>query len=632
MTITTTSKNVKEVDQVVVRFAGDSGDGMQLTGNRFTAVTSLVPNDTATLPDYPAEIRAPAGTLAGVSSFQLHFSDHDILTPGDKPDVLVAMNPAALKAHLSMVKSDGIVLVNADSFDERSLGKAGYGSNPLDDGTLGSYRVYEVPMTKLTLEACKGAGVKPRDAERSKNFFALGLLSWMYTRPEQPTIDWIEKRFASKEMVKEANLRSFRAGYNFGETAEIFEARYEVAPARFEKGTYTNVSGNTALAWGLVAASKLAGMPLFLGSYPITPASDILHELARLKDFGVRTFQAEDEIAGAGSALGAAYGGCLGVTTTSGPGIDLKAETIGLAAHLELPMVIVDVQRVGPATGIPTKTEQADLLAAVYGRHGESPVPVIAAMSPGHAFDAAIEACRIAIEYRTPVYLLSDGYIANSSEPWRLPDVDHIPPIDPDFLELPNHVDDQGNSSYWPYVRDPETFARQWALPGTPGLEHRMGGLEHADGSGVVAYDPLNHERMIQLRQAKLDAISKSIPPLEVNDPDGLGGAGVLLVSWGSTYPAVLAGVRRIRARGMKVAMVHLVHLNPLPSNLGEIVARYEKVVVPELNMGQLCTLLRARYLVDAESATKVQGTPFKAAEIESAILDAIDERRSVRP
>lgn len=616
---------------MVVRFAGDSGDGMQLTGSRFTAVTSLVPNDTATLPDYPAEIRAPAGTLAGVSSFQLHFSDHDILTPGDKPDVLVAMNPAALKAHLSMVKSGGIILVNSDSFDERSLGKAGYSSNPLDDGTVKPYRVYEIPMTKLTLEACKSAGVKPRDAERSKNFFALGLLSWMYTRPVQPTIDWIEERFATNEMVKEANLRSYKAGYNFGETAEIFEARYEVAPSRFESGTYTNVPGNTALAWGLVVASRLAKMPLFLGSYPITPASDILHELAKLKNFGVRTFQAEDEIAGAGSALGAAYGGCLGVTTTSGPGIDLKAETIGLAAHLELPMVIVDIQRVGPSTGIPTKTEQADLLAVVYGRHGESPVPVVAAMSPGHAFDAAIEACRIAIEYRTPVYLLSDGYVANSSEPWRLPDLDALPAIDPHFLDTPNHVDDQGNTSYWPYVRDPDTFARQWAIPGTPGLEHRMGGLEHADGSGNVAYDTLNHEKMTQLRQAKLDAISKSIPLLAVDDPDGLGGAEVLTVSWGSTYPAVLAGVRRTRKRGLKVAMVHLVHLNPFPSNLGEILGRYRKIIVPEINMGQLWTLIRARYLVDAESISKVQGIPFKAAEIESAILDALDKGRAAR-
>jgi 2-oxoglutarate ferredoxin oxidoreductase subunit alpha len=631
VTLTTTAKNVKEVDQVVVRFAGDSGDGMQLTGSRFTAVTSLVPNDTATLPDYPAEIRAPAGTLAGVSSFQLHFSDHDILTPGDKPDVLVAMNPAALKAHLSMVKSGGIILVNSDSFDERSLGKAGYSSNPLDDGTVKPYRVYEIPMTKLTLEACKSAGVKPRDAERSKNFFALGLLSWMYTRPVQPTIDWIEERFATNEMVKEANLRSYKAGYNFGETAEIFEARYEVAPSRFESGTYTNVPGNTALAWGLVVASRLAKMPLFLGSYPITPASDILHELAKLKNFGVRTFQAEDEIAGAGSALGAAYGGCLGVTTTSGPGIDLKAETIGLAAHLELPMVIVDIQRVGPSTGIPTKTEQADLLAVVYGRHGESPVPVVAAMSPGHAFDAAIEACRIAIEYRTPVYLLSDGYVANSSEPWRLPDLDALPAIDPHFLDTPNHVDDQGNTSYWPYVRDPDTFARQWAIPGTPGLEHRMGGLEHADGSGNVAYDTLNHEKMTQLRQAKLDAISKSIPLLAVDDPDGLGGAEVLTVSWGSTYPAVLAGVRRTRKRGLKVAMVHLVHLNPFPSNLGEILGRYRKIIVPEINMGQLWTLIRARYLVDAESISKVQGIPFKAAEIESAILDALDKGRAAR-
>jgi 2-oxoglutarate ferredoxin oxidoreductase subunit alpha len=624
-TYTTTQQGVKEIDQVVVRFAGDSGDGMQLAGNRFTAVTSLIPNDIATLPDFPAEIRAPAGTPAGVSSFQIHFSDHDILTPGDKPDVLVAMNPAALKVHLSSLTPGGVILANVDAFDERSLSKAGYSSNPLEGDDLVSYRVYKVPMTKLTLEACKDAGVKPRDAERSKNFFALGLVSWMYTRPVQPTIDWIQKRFASNELVREANLRSFKAGYNFGETAELFESRYEVSAAPFHKGTYTSVTGNTALAWGLVAASRLANMPLFLGSYPITPASDILHELAKLKEFGVRTFQAEDEIAGVGSALGAAFGGCLAVTTTSGPGIDLKAETIGLAAHLELPMVIVDIQRVGPSTGIPTKTEQSDLLAAVYGRHGESPVPVVAAMSPGHAFDAAIEACRLAVEYRTPVYLLSDGYIANSSEPWLLPDVGQIKPIEANFLEEPNHVDGDGKSSYWPYIRDPETFARQWALPGTPGLEHRIGGLEHQDESGNVSYDPLNHEKMIQLRQAKVEAISRAIPPADLNDPDGLGGADVLMVSWGSTYSAVMAGVKRIRRRGMKAAMVHLMYLNPFPANLGDIFSHYAKVIVPEINSGQLCTMLRATYLVEAQSLPKVQGLPFKTAEIEAAILDAID-------
>ncbi len=625
MTDITTQHSVKELDQVVVRFAGDSGDGMQLAGNRFTVATSLIPNDIATLPDFPAEIRAPAGTPAGVSSFQIHFSDHDILTPGDKPDVLVAMNPAALKVHLSSLVPGGVILANVDAFDERSLSKAGYSSNPLEDNELSSYRVYKVPMTKLTLEACKDAGVKPRDAERSKNFFALGLVSWMYTRPVEPTIDWIQKRFASNELVREANLRSFKAGYNFGETAELFESQYEVPAASFREGTYTSVTGNTALAWGLVAASRLAKMPLFLGSYPITPASDILHELAKLKEFGVKTFQAEDEIAGAGSALGAAFGGSLAVTTTSGPGIDLKAETIGLAAHLELPLVIVDIQRVGPSTGIPTKTEQSDLLAVVYGRHGESPVPVVAAMSPSNAFEAAIEACRMAVKYRTPVYLLSDGYIANSSEPWLLPDISNMEPIDPNFLEEPNHVDDEGKFSYWPYIRDPETFARQWALPGTPGLEHRVGGLEHQDGSGSVSYDPLNHERMVQLRQAKLEAISRDIPQVEVNDPDGLGGADVLLVSWGSTYSAVMAGVKRVRARGMKAAMVHLIHLNPFPSNLGEVLGHYRKIVVPEINSGQLCTMLRAAYLVDAQSLPKVQGLPFKTAEIEAAIMDVID-------
>ncbi len=622
---TTTQHSMKELDQVVIRFAGDSGDGMQLAGNRFTVVTSLIPNDLATLPDFPAEIRAPAGTVAGVSSFQIHFSDHDILTPGDKPDVLVAMNPAALKVHLSSLAPGGVILANVDAFDERSLSKAGYSSNPLEGDELSSYRVYKIPMTKLTLEACKDAGVKPRDAERSKNFFALGLVSWMYTRPVEPTIDWIQKRFASNELVREANLRSFKAGYNFGETAELFESQYEVAPATFRSGTYTSVTGNTALAWGLIAASRLAKMPLFLGSYPITPASDILHELAKLKEFGVKTFQAEDEIAGAGSALGAAFGGSLAVTTTSGPGIDLKAETIGLAAHLELPMVIVDIQRVGPSTGIPTKTEQSDLSAVVYGRHGESPVPVVAAMSPSHAFEAAIEACRIAVKYRTPVYLLSDGYIANSSEPWTLPDVSRIEPIDPNFLEEPNHVDDEGKPSYWPYIRDPETFARQWALPGTPGMEHRVGGLEHQDWSGSVSYDPLNHEKMVQLRQAKVEAIAKAIPPVELNDPDGPGGADVLLVSWGSTYSAVMAGVKRVRARGMKAAMAHLMYLNPFPANLGEVLGHYRKILVPEINSGQLCTMLRAAYLVDAQSISKVQGLPFKTAEIEAAIMDVID-------
>lgn len=618
------SEEATEVAKVVVRFAGDSGDGMQLTGSRFTAVSSAIPNDIATLPDFPAEIRAPAGTLAGVSSFQIQFSSSDILTPGGMPDVLVAMNPAALKAHLSDVPLGGTLVVNADAFDTRALGKAGYESNPLEDGNLKAYRVYAVPMTSLTLEACKDSGVKPRDAERSKNFFALGLLSWLYTRPIEPTFAWIEKRFSSAEMVRDANLRAFRAGYNFGDTAEMFETRYEVKPAPFEPGVYTNVAGNTALAWGLVAGARLARMPLFLGSYPITPASDILHELAKLKAFGVKTFQAEDEIAAAGAALGASYGGSLGVTTTSGPGIDLKAETIGLAVSLELPLVIVDVQRVGPSTGIPTKTEQSDLLACVYGRHGEAPAPVVAIKSPSHAFEAAIEACRIAVEYRTPVYLLSDGYVANSTEPWRLPDVDALAPIEAAFATGANHADEEGRSSYWPYVRDPHTLARAWALPGTPGLEHRLGGLEKADGSGEVSYDPANHAAMVLIRQEKVDAVAKSIPPAEVDDPGGIGSAPVLAVSWGSTYSAVLAGVRRVRSRGLEAAMVHLVHLNPFPENLGEVLARYDRILVPEMNLGQLSELLRARYLVDVQRITKVEGLPFRASEIEEEILEAL--------
>ncbi|MHB8219773.1 MAG: 2-oxoacid:acceptor oxidoreductase subunit alpha [Acidimicrobiales bacterium] len=613
----------QQLDRVVIRFAGDSGDGMQLTGDRFTTSSALMGNDLATFPDFPAEIRAPAGTLAGVSAFQVHISDHDILTPGDAPNVLVAMNPAALRANIGVLPKGAILLVNVDAFDERSLAKAGYEANPLSDGSLSSYSVYEVPMTSITQEVCKEAGVKPRDAERSKNFFALGLVSWLYTRPTDPTVEWIAKRFADRPQVAEANTRAFRAGYDFGETAELFESHYEVRAAPFEKGEYVQVTGNQALAWGLIAAARLAGLPLFLGSYPITPASDILHELSRRKEFGVRTFQAEDEIAGVGAALGAAFGGALGVTTTSGPGLDLKSETIGLAINLELPLLIIDVQRGGPSTGLPTKTEQADLLHAMYGRHGEAPLPIVAAMTPSHCFEAAIEAARLAITYRTPVILLSDGYLANGAEPWRLPDLDALPTIDPGFATGPNHTTEDGVEVFWPYERDQRTLARPWAPPGVAGLEHRIGGLEKAEGTGNVSYDPSNHENMVRIRAAKIAGIADAIAPVVVDDENG--DATVLVLGWGSTFGAIAAGVRRVRARGRRVAHAHLTHLNPFPSNLGDVLTRYEQVLVPEVNLGQLSRMVRAEFLVDARSLTEVRGTPFRAAEIEAAILSLME-------
>ena len=616
-------KVLTELDRVVIRFAGDSGDGMQLTGDRFTNVSALFGNDLSTLPDFPAEIRAPAGTLAGVSAFQVHISDHEVLTPGDAPNVLVAMNPAALKANIGDLPKGGTLIVNVDAFEERNLAKAGYDVNPLTDASLAAYTVYEVPMTSLTLEACKETGAKPREAERSKNFFALGLLSWMYTRPVEATLEWIERRFAKTPIVAQANALAFKAGYNFGETAELFESSYEVKPAPLEPGLYTNISGNTAIAYGLIAASQLSKLPIFLGSYPITPASDILHELSKHKNFGVRTLQAEDEIAGVGAALGAAFGGHLGVTTTSGPGIDLKAETIGLAVSLELPLVVIDIQRGGPSTGLPTKTEQADLLHAMYGRHGEAPVPIVAARTPSHCFDAAIEAVRIAVKYRTPVFLLSDGYLANGAEPWRLPNVAGLPDISAPFATEPNHVDAEGNSVFWPYLRDQETLARPWAIPGTPGLEHRIGGLEKEDGSGNISYEPVNHERMCRLRAEKVARIARDIPGTEL---DHQLGAEALVLGWGSTYGAIQAAVLAVRARGGKVAHAHLMHLNPFPADLGEVLHRYRRILVPELNLGQLCRLVRAEYLVDARPYSKVQCQPFTAAELETAIMTMIDE------
>jgi 2-oxoglutarate/2-oxoacid ferredoxin oxidoreductase subunit alpha len=612
------------LDRVVVRFAGDSGDGMQLTGDRFTSVSALYGNDLSTLPEFPAEIRAPAGTVHGVSSFQVHISDHPITTPGDEPNVLVAMNPAALRADLGRLEVGGTLIVNEDAFEERNLLKAGYhgaggvATNPLDDGSLDSYRVIKVPMTSLTKEASVPLGVKPRDAERSKNFFALGLVSWMYTRPTEPTLDWIERRFAGNEQVAAANRAAFLAGYNFGETTEAVGHRFEVRPAHLPAGEYTSVTGNTALAWGIVAGGQLAKLPVTLGSYPITPASDILHELSKHKHFGVRTVQAEDEIAAVGMALGAAFAGHLGVTTTSGPGMALKSETISLAVSLELPLLIVDIQRGGPSTGLPTKTEAADLNMAVFGRPSEAPLPVIAASSPVHCFSAAIEAIRIAVRYRTPVILLSDGFLANGSEPWRLPDIDALPDISVPFATEMNHINDEGDEEFWPYLRDPETLARPWAIPGTPGLMHRIGGIEKEDGSGNISYAPDNHQRMVELRAAKVAGIARDIPPtVVVGDATD---ADLLVVSWGSTWASVDSAIERRRRDGRKLAWIHLTHLNPLPPDLGDIVRRYPKVLVPELNSGHLARMLRANFLVDAQSATKIKGLPFTARELEEAI------------
>jgi 2-oxoglutarate ferredoxin oxidoreductase subunit alpha len=612
------------LDRVVIRFAGDSGDGMQLTGDRFTESSALFGNDLSTFPNFPAEIRAPAGTIAGVSAFQVHISDHDILTPGDSPNVLVAMNPAALKANISDLEQGGILIVNSDSFDDRSLSKAGYETNPLTDDSLKRYSVYEIPMTSLTLEATKDTGAKPRDAERSKNFFALGLISWMYNRPYDETINWINKKYENRETVLQSNLAAYKAGHAFGETAELFASNYTVAPAHFEKGTYTNITGNHATALGVVAAGLLSGMQVLLGTYPITPASDILHELSKLKNFNVKTFQAEDEIAGVGAALGASYGGALGVTTTSGPGVDLKSETLGLAISLELPLLLIDVQRAGPSTGLPTKTEQSDLLLAMYGRHGEAPLPVVAASTPSDCFEAVIEAARIAIKYRTPVILLTDGYLANGAEPWLLPDLTKLQPIEPNFSKEFNHENKDGSKSFYPYIRDPKTLIRQMALPGTPGLEHRIGGLEKSNESGAVSYDPLNHELMVSLRAHKIEGIQDDISDAVVDDPTS--DAKILLLGWGSTYGSIAAGVRRLRARDKKVAHVHLRHLNPFPKNLETILKKYETVIVPEINLGQLSKLIRSKYLIDAKSFSKVQGVPFKAVEIEKYVLNFVEE------
>ncbi|WP_052849231.1 2-oxoacid:acceptor oxidoreductase subunit alpha [Streptomyces avicenniae] len=617
-------KDVRRLDRVIIRFAGDSGDGMQLTGDRFTSETASFGNDLATLPNFPAEIRAPAGTLPGVSSFQVHFADHDILTPGDAPGVLVAMNPAALKANIADLPRGAEIIVNTDEFTSRAVAKVGYAGNPLEDGSLDGYSVHRVPLTTLTVEALKGFDLTRKEAGRSKNMFALGLLSWMYHRPTEGTEAFLRAKFAKRPEIAEANLTAFRAGWNFGETTEDFAVSYEVAPAAsaFPAGTYRNMSGNLALAYGLVAAAQCADLPLYLGSYPITPASDVLHELSKHKNFGVRTFQAEDEIAGIGAALGAAFGGSLAVTTTSGPGVALKSETIGLAVSLELPLLIIDIQRGGPSTGLPTKTEQADLLQAMFGRNGEAPVPIVAPATPGECFTAALDAARIALTYRTPVFLLSDGYLANGSEPWRVPETSELPDLRTQFASGPNHELADGTEVFWPYKRDPETLARPWAVPGTPGLEHRIGGIEKQDGTGNISYDPANHEHMVLTRQAKIDGVS--VPDAVVDDPGGR--ARTLVLGWGSTYGPITAAVRRVRREGGHVAQTHLRHLNPFPANLGEILRSYDHVLLPEMNLGQLALLLRAEYLVDVRSVTQVTGLPFKAERLASAIKEALDD------
>jgi 2-oxoglutarate ferredoxin oxidoreductase subunit alpha len=616
------TKQVQELDHVIIRFAGDSGDGMQLTGDRFTQETAVFGNDLSTLPNFPAEIRAPAGTLPGVSSFQLHFADHDILTPGDAPDVLVAMNPAALKANLKDLPLGAELILNTDEFTKRNLAKVGYEKNPLEDGSLEAYKLHPVPLTSLTVKALENQSLSRKDAERAKNMFALGLLSWLYGRGAEGTLSFLEAKFGKKPEIYKANVTAFQSGWNYGETTEDFAVRYEVKPAPIAPGRYRNITGNLALAYGLIAAGQLAKLPLFLGSYPITPASDILHELSKHKRFGVRTFQAEDEISAASAALGAAFGGSLAVTTTSGPGMLLKAETINLAVSVELPLVVVDVQRAGPSTGMPTKTEQTDLLMALYGRNGESPVPVVAAASPSDCFFAAIEAARIAVTYRTPVILLSDGYLGNGSEPWRVPAIAELPDLSAGFAFATQADKPADGSDFQPFTRDPRTLARPWAIPGTPGLEHRIGGIEKADGSGNISYDPDNHDLMVRTRAAKIEGVASTIPPLKVDDPSGA--ARLLVLGWGSTYGSIGAAVRRARRAGHDVAQAHLRHMNPFPANLGEVLRHYDKVLVPEINLGQLALLLRGKFLVDVISYNRVRGLPFRAAELAEAIEEVL--------
>ncbi|WP_392390658.1 2-oxoacid:acceptor oxidoreductase subunit alpha [Nocardioides sp. L-11A] len=624
----TVSSTVTELDRVVIRFAGDSGDGMQLTGDRFTQGAAVFGNDLSTLPNFPAEIRAPQGTIPGVSSFQLHFANYDILTPGDRPDVLVAMNPAALKANLGDLPKGATIIVDTHDFTKRALDKVGYAADPLADGSLADFAVHPLDLTGMTVEAVKDFGLSRKDAARSKNMFALGLVSWLYGRDVAGTEQYLGAKFAGKPTIRDANIAALRAGWNFGETTETFAVSYVVKPAPVPAGRYRNITGNTALAYGLVAAGQLSGLPVLMGAYPITPASDILHELSKHKAFDVSTLQLEDEIAAIGAAVGASFGGALGVTATSGPGIALKSEAMGLAVMTELPLVIVDVQRGGPSTGLPTKTEQSDLLQAMYGRNGEAPMPVVAAQSPTDCFAAAVEAARIAVTYRTPVMLLSDGYLANGSEPWAIPDVADLPAIDPAFATAPNHASGRAGADgeldeFWPYLRDEDTLARPWAVPGTAGLEHRIGGLEKAgtleEGHGNISYDPANHDAMVRIRDEKVRRIADSLPPLEVDDPSGE--AKVLVIGWGSTYGPIGAACRRVRAAGLPIAQVHLRHINPFPHDLGELLRRYDRVVCPEMNLGQLSRLLRAEYLVDVRSITTVRGLPFGAEALSQDLL-----------
>jgi len=617
-----TEKQVIPVDHVVIRFAGDSGDGMQLTGDRFTSETAGLGNDLSTLPDFPAEIRAPAGTLPGVSAFQLHFADHDIMTPGDRPDVLVAMNPAALKSNIGLLKPGGDLIVNTDEFTKRNLEKVGYAGNPLEDDSLTAYNVHPVGLTSMTVEALKEFPLSKKDAERAKNMFALGMLCWLYSRPTDGTRVFLKSKFGKNPDILGANIAALEAGWSFGETTEAFSVRYEAKNNTMKAGTYRNIHGNLALAYGLVAASDRSGLPIFLGTYPITPASDILHELSKLKKFGITTFQAEDEIAGVGAAIGASYGGSLGVTTTSGPGVALKSEAIGLAVTLEIPLLIIDVQRGGPSTGLPTKTEQSDLLQAMFGRNGEAPVPIVAPQSPSDCFDAAIEAARIAVEYRTPVFLLSDGYLANGSEPWSIPDVNSLPTFAANFATELNHTNDDGTQEFWPYLRDPETLARPWAIPGTPGLEHRIGGIEKAIDTGNINYEPATHQAMTDIRKAKIDGVANYIPAQAVDLGNETG--KLVVVGWGSTYGPIRKAVQRARSQGLDVSHIHIRYIGPFPLNLGALLKGFDKVLVPEMNTGQLKTMLRDQFLVDAKPLNKVSGQPFKITEIEAAIAEML--------
>jgi len=608
-----TEHKTSKLQDVVIRFAGDSGDGMQLTGTQFTNTSAMVGNDLATFPDFPAEIRAPAGTLPGVSAFQVRIADHDIHTPGDAPDVLVAMNPAALKVNLLDLKPGGALIVNTDEFNERNLKKAGYAANPLDDGSLAGVSVFRVALGTLTREALLDSGLDSRAQERCKNFFALGMCYWLFSRPLEKTADWLESRFRARPELAAANIKVLRAGWNYCDITEAFHTRYEIEPARLAPGRYRNVAGNTALSLGLIAASRRSGLPLFLGAYPITPASDVLHELSHFKNFGITTFQAEDEIAAMCSALGAAFGGALSVTTTSGPGIALKSEAMNLAVMVELPVVIVDIQRGGPSTGLPTKTEQADLLQVLFGRNGESPLPVLSASTPADCFDAALEACRIALKYMVPTVLLSDGYIGNGSEPWRLPEISELPDLRVEF-----HSAVGGPAGFQPYARNPDTLARPWAVPGTPGLEHRIGGIEKQEGTGNVSYDPVNHDRMVRLRAEKVARIADDIPALEVHG-DSQGG-DLLVLGWGSTAGAIHGAVNAARAAGLAVSRAHLRYLNPFPRNLAEVLSRFERVLVPEMNLGQLALLIQGRFLKRVVSYTKVEGRPFFRHEVLSKI------------